>query len=117
MFLLRTGQRAPVTIANVIPQGDTGSSDNLRESFMENVDKSKKNPTKYFVNGEVQETDEKELSVGVILESAEFTPASDYELEDDANQKQYTDPLEIIHIHEDQKFTATFTGVTPTSES
>jgi len=83
---------------------------------MENADKSKKNPTKYFVNGEIQETDEKELSVGVILANAEFAPASDYELEDDTNHKQYTDPLEIIHIHEGQRFTATFTGVVPTSE-
>ncbi len=83
---------------------------------MENADKNKKNPTKYFVNGEVHETNEKELSVGVILENAEFTPVSDYELEDDADHKLYTVPLVIIHIHEGQRFTATFTGVTPTSK-
>lgn len=75
----------------------------------------KKKPTIYYVNGEEQQTDEKTLTIGQIVEAAGFTPASDYELEDDANHKKYTDPNEEIHVHQKQRFTATYKGTTPTS--
>lgn len=75
----------------------------------------KNKPTTYFVNDEKQETQAKELAVGTILTNAGFEPPSDYELEDDENHKAYSDPTEVIHVHEGQKFTATYTGTTPTS--
>lgn len=71
--------------------------------------------TTYFVNGESQTTTEHELTVGQILENAGSTPASNYELEDDNTGKTYTDPSEAVHVHEGQRFTATYTGPTPTS--
>ena len=54
--------------------------------------------------------------MGQIVEDAGFTPASDYELEeDDHGNKTYTDPAAEVKIHKDQHFTVTYTGVTPTS--
>ena len=75
----------------------------------------KEHATHYTVNGEDQQTVEKMLKVEQILENAGFTPATDYQLEDDASAKTYTDLAEEIHVHEKQSFTATFTGTTPTS--
>ena len=75
----------------------------------------KEHATHYTVNGEDQQTTEKTLKVEQILENAGFSPATDYELEDDANAKTYTDLAQEIHVHEKQSFTATFTGTTPTS--
>lgn len=75
----------------------------------------KKKPTIYYVNGEEQQTHEKTLTMGQIVEGAGFTPASDYELEDDADHKKYTDPSAEIHVHQKQRFTATYKGTTPTS--
>lgn len=69
----------------------------------------------YFVNGEEQHTTVNQLTVKFILESAGFTPASDYDLEDNNTHKIDSDANEIIHVHEKQSFTATYKGVTPTS--
>jgi uncharacterized protein YabE (DUF348 family) len=75
----------------------------------------KEHTTTYFVNGEEQSTTEKSLTVSIILERAGFSPAAEYELEDDANHKVYSDPTTAVHLHEKQRLTATYTGTTPTS--
>ena len=75
----------------------------------------KNHATTYYVNGEKQETNSKELTMKEIVENAGFTPASDYDLEDDANHKLFDDQAEAVHVHENQHFTATYNGVTPTS--
>jgi len=73
-------------------------------------------PTNYFVNGESESTTSHKLTAGQILENAGFTPASEYELEEnDHGHKTYTNPSDEVTIHEGQHFTATYTGVTPTS--
>ncbi len=69
----------------------------------------------YTVNGEVQTTTSKDLSVGTILTNAGFTPVSEYNLERDEGHKVYSNPDEVIPIHEGEKFTALFKGPTPTS--
>lgn len=70
----------------------------------------------YFVNDEPQHTDEAKMTMGAIVEAAGFTPASDYELEEnDHGNKTYTDSNAEVHVHKDQHFTVTYTGVTPTS--
>lgn len=69
----------------------------------------------YFVNGETETTEEKKLTVHQILESAGFTPSSDYTLTRDEGHHDFTDPNEEVPLHEHERFTATFNGPTPTS--
>jgi hypothetical protein len=84
---------------------------------MSERDKSQpaRHQTEYFVNGEIEHTTASVMTMAAVLEGAGFTPASNWDLQDDANGKQYTDLAEDIHIHEKQHFTATYKGVTPTS--
>jgi len=69
----------------------------------------------YFVNGEKQETVEHELTVREILEHAGFTPATEYHLVRDEGNYKYEDYDEKVHLHDGERFTATFIGPTPTS--
>lgn len=69
----------------------------------------------YFVNGERQVTTEHKLTVAQILEHAGFTPPSEYQLERDQDHYKFTDLNEEVEIHDDERFTATFIGPTPTS--
>ena len=69
----------------------------------------------YFVNGEKQETTEHKLTVSQILEHAGFTPITEYQLERDKDHHKYTDYAHEVEIHDDERFTATFIGPTPTS--
>ena len=73
--------------------------------------------TRYYVNDEERHTTEHKLTMAQVVEGAGFTPASDYELEeDDHGNRTYADPAEEVTIHEDQHFTVTYKGVTPTSQ-
>lgn len=69
----------------------------------------------YFVNGERQESDEKERTVHEILESAGFDPPKDYRLTRDEGNHVYEDYGTEVHLHEGERFTATYVGPTPTS--
>jgi hypothetical protein len=71
--------------------------------------------TIYFVNGEVQTTDEHKLTIRAILENAGFTPAEQYELIRDNGHHTFTDYDEEVPIRRDERFTAKFHGTTPTS--
>jgi hypothetical protein len=71
--------------------------------------------TKYFVNGEGQESEEDELTVRTILEHAGFTPAERYRLIRDKGHHTYTDLNQEVEIHPGERFTALFEGPTPTS--
>lgn len=84
------------------------------------VDPATKGPetkkvTTYFVNGERQETDEKELKVKAILANAGFDPTSEWVLSRDEPPEEFKDQDELVHIHQDERFTATRSGPTPTS--
>jgi len=71
----------------------------------------------YFVNDEVRVSTAKKLTMREIAEGAGFSPASDYELEEnDQGHKTYSDPDEEVVLHDGQHFTVTYTGVTPTSD-
>ena len=74
-----------------------------------------KKVTIYFVNGERQETEEKELKVKTILADAGFEPTSEWVLSRDEPHKEFKDQDELVHIHQDERFTATRSGPTPTS--
>jgi hypothetical protein len=118
----RSGDTKPNAVSGVselqwtaIPEKIVTIAQYREINMAENDDKKKDEGTEYFVNGEERHAMEKSLTVGQILERAGFSPASDYELEDDKNHKVYKDPKEEIHVHEKERFTATYTGVTPTS--
>ena len=71
----------------------------------------------YFVNDEAQVSTEKKLTMREIVEGAGFSPASDYELEEnDHGHGTYIDPDDEVVLHNGQHFTVTYTGVTPTSD-
>lgn len=71
----------------------------------------------YFVNDEAQVSTEKKLTMREIVEGAGFSPASDYELEEnDHSHRTYIDPDDEVVLHNGQHFTVTYTGVTPTSD-
>jgi hypothetical protein len=74
-----------------------------------------KSKINYFVNGEKQSTVEKKLTVGTILENAGFTPVHEYELTRDSDGHTYKQYDHEVELHEDEKFTATYTGPTPVS--
>lgn len=69
----------------------------------------------YFVNGEEESTTERKVTVKEVLTRAGFTPVEDYDLTSDAGNQTFSDPAEVINIHQGERFTATFTGTTPTS--
>jgi hypothetical protein len=68
----------------------------------------------YSISAEPQQTEEHRLTGREILERAGFSPAEDYTLtRDDGNKVINLDDRESIH--QDERFTATFKGITPTS--
>jgi hypothetical protein len=69
----------------------------------------------YFVNGEEQDTDEHKLTVKQILADAGFEPPSEWLLTRDSDHHEFKDENHEVELHEDERFTATFTGPTPTS--
>lgn len=69
----------------------------------------------YFVNGEVQSTEENPITVKQILENAGFTPPDQYQLIRDKDQHKYTKLDDKVEVHDDERFTALFVGPTPTS--
>ena len=74
-----------------------------------------KSKIEYFVNGEVQHTEEDPITVKRILEKAGFTPPDQYELIRDKDQHKYKDLHKEVEIHNGERFTALFVGPTPTS--
>jgi len=71
---------------------------------------------KYFVNGEEETSDKSELKVKEILESAGFTPATDYTLASENPPKDFDSRYdESVNIHPNERFQAKFKGPTPTS--
>ncbi len=83
--------------------------------YQELVNDMDEREVKYFVNGEEQRSKERRLTVAVILTRAGFTPASDYELTRDRDDRTFKDQNEEVELHDDERFTATFVGPTPTS--
>jgi len=71
--------------------------------------------TIYFVNGERQSTDKRELPVKAILANAGFDPIANYRLTRDEGNHPYTDYDQEVPIREGERFTATYVGPTPTS--
>ena len=71
--------------------------------------------TKYFVNGEEQDTLEPKSTMQAIVEGAGFSPAADYTLQEDNTHKEYRNPSDEVHVHQGERFTVTYTGTTPTS--
>jgi hypothetical protein len=69
----------------------------------------------YYVNGEEQTTTKDKLTVREILTEAGFTPAEEYRLIRDEGNHVYKDYDEEVPLHENERFTATFLGPTPTS--
>ena len=70
----------------------------------------------YWVNGERETTKAHELTVGVILDQAGFSPISDYTLRSVKPEHDYDSHYdETVAIHEDQHFEALHKGPTPTS--
>jgi AraC-like DNA-binding protein len=69
----------------------------------------------YLVNGEKQETLEHKLTVAQILERAGFTPATEYQLIRDEGHHKFENYEQEVHLHDGERFTATFIGPTPTS--
>lgn len=56
-----------------------------------------------------------ETTVGALLKLADYTPPSDYALEERKGEdgpiiKTYTDPNERLMLHEGEHFTAKYTG-------
>lgn len=72
-------------------------------------------PITYFVNGEREESLERDLQVREILSRAGFSPTSEWTLSRDSDGHVYADQDEQIRLHEDERFTATRNGPTPTS--
>ena len=79
----------------------------------EHVDSGKE--TTYFINGESQTTTRHKLTVRKILSNAGFNPVEEYRLTRDAGNKVFENYDDEAPIHENERFTATFLGPTPTS--
>jgi hypothetical protein len=69
----------------------------------------------YFVNGESEETCDHVRTVRAILADAGFTPAETYQLERDSDHHIFTSYSDEVHLHNEERFTALYKGVTPTS--
>lgn len=70
----------------------------------------------YFVNGESETTEDRELTVRVILENAGFDPVSDYKLLSEDPKEDYgTEYDRPVKVHPHQRFDAVYTGPVPTS--
>jgi phenylalanyl-tRNA synthetase beta subunit len=69
----------------------------------------------YFVNGEREQTREHKRTVRAILLDAGFTPVENYQLERDEGHHLFPTYDEEVPIHQDERFTALYTGPTPTS--
>jgi hypothetical protein len=68
----------------------------------------------YFVNGETQESKEKELTAKQILKHAGFEPPRDFTLSRDSDEHEFKNDDEV-KLHKDERFTATRVAPTPTS--
>jgi hypothetical protein len=69
----------------------------------------------YFVNGERLTTHKYDPTVREILSDAGFSPVEQYRLTRDRGDHVYTDYDHKVELHEDERFTATYLGPTPTS--
>jgi hypothetical protein len=69
----------------------------------------------YYVNGEALTITEHKLTVREILLAAGFEPPEEYRLTRDSGHHQYNRLAEDVPLHENERFTATFNGPTPTS--
>jgi len=79
------------------------------------TESQKKKPIEYFVNGERQTTAVHKLTVKEILAAAGFEPIGEWRLSRDSDGHEFKDPDHVVEIYRDERFTATFTGPTPTS--
>ncbi|MCA9675617.1 MAG: hypothetical protein H6806_11065 [Planctomycetes bacterium] len=72
--------------------------------------------TTYFVDNEPQTTDQRDLTVRQILTNSGNDPETHYlvEIKGD-HQVDHRNLDESLHIHENEKFAAIFTGTTPVS--
>ena len=69
----------------------------------------------YFVNAASQTTEARKLTPRTILTNAGFSPAEDYRLIRDDENKVLADLDQEEPIHQDERFTALFNGPTPVS--
>lgn len=72
-------------------------------------------PLTYFVNGERLTTHKDDLTVREILTAAGFTPVEQYRLTRDAGDHVYENYDQLVELHENERFTATYLGPTPTA--
>ena len=84
-------------------------------SGVEQADRPKPRITTYFVNGEREETTERELDVKVILIDSGHEPYTEWKLARDRGDHSFENYDEKVEIIEGEQFTATFEGPTPTS--
>lgn len=71
--------------------------------------------TAYYVNGDKQETSERELTVRQVLENAGFRPPEQYRLTRDEGNQTYPSLDTEVKVHPNERFTALFEGPTPVS--
>ncbi|HEX3900136.1 MAG TPA: hypothetical protein VHW74_13270 [Mycobacteriales bacterium] len=69
----------------------------------------------YFVNGEPFVTERHQRTVRAILTGAAFDPVEQYKLERDSDHHVFEDYDKEVQLREDERFTATYVGPTPTS--
>lgn len=82
---------------------------------MADEEEHERKPITYFVNGERFTTTKHELTVRQILTDAGFTPVEQYRLTRDEGNHVYENYDHEVHLHDDERFTATYLGPTPTS--
>ena len=70
---------------------------------------------KFYVNGELLETNKKSMSGKGILELAEFVPVNKFFLHDQCIDKNYKDYSEEIELYEGKALLALGSGPTPTA--
>jgi hypothetical protein len=87
----------------------------MSEQGTDKPEPERRKKVEYFVNGEAQYTEESKLEVKVILADAGFDPPAEWLLTRDRDGKEFKDEDHKVEIHKDERFTATFTGPTPTS--
>ena len=73
----------------------------------------------FYVDGEPVSTEKQEITVREVLELSGNEPVEQYELEElhgkSDNEKTYKNLDEMIKVHPNQRFSATFKGETPYS--
>lgn len=81
------------------------------------MEDKKEKTISYYVDDEIQQTEEKTLTARQILEKANINPGSYYlvQLVGDEKKSYKDSPDAVIHMHPKMRFIAIFIGETPVS--